>query len=110
MKNKLDSLIYDSSSAAELLNLVFNEIKVERPSYSLRAWAKKLRIPAGSLSRILAGQRKMPKKMLSHVPDYLRLDENQTAFFELLVMGSRNFTPRSFELIKKTLSQNWKSE
>lgn len=58
----------------KLLNEKLTEAQVKNPAYSLRSFASKLGIEAGSLSQILNGNRKISKKMAARICDALLVD------------------------------------
>src|ERR1700722_8681225 len=58
-------------------NLV--EIQTKNPSYTLRAYAKKLRMSHSALSEILRGKRRVSKKLAERIVDRLNLDPKEAA-------------------------------
>ena len=67
----------DQAAVQKLLHQKLTEIQAKNPSYSLRAFASKLKIGAGPLSQILAGSRKVSQKMAHKLCDALLLDPQE---------------------------------
>lgn len=82
-----------------LLHGKFMEAKAGNPRYSLRAFARRLEISAGSLSAILSGKRVISKKLAEKIADRLGLDDQSRS--ELL----KTFVslPRKRDPIQETL-------
>lgn len=77
--------IYQFKSSAELLRARWTEKKRANPAFSMRSWAKQLGMPNNTaLSLILAGKRKLPKRLIPHITQSLRLDKKEALYVEAL--------------------------
>lgn len=93
--------VYNFSEASEFLKATFEEIKSERPTYSIRAWAKLMKANnPTTLARVLAGQRKVPKSMIPRIANILNLAAEEKAYFELLALVKTDLTPESFQMVQ----------
>src|ERR1700727_2838996 len=66
----------------ELQNLLrknFADAKVRNPSYTMRSFARRLKVSSGALSEILAGRRRVGKKWAIRAADELALDPSERA-------------------------------
>lgn len=103
---KDDVSIFDFNSLGAYLTSVFQQRKVARRYFSLRSWALKLgQKPSysGNLSRILSGQRDLPKYMVASFVENLALDSNERAYFELLSIGNQKISVESLAKIRAAL-------
>lgn len=101
---RLKTSIYNYDHVSDFLNAIFQEIKLYRSSFSIRAWSKHLKVDnPTSLARILSNQRRIPKRMVEYIADYLKLDPNAKAYFELLALGKDRINENSLHIIRKAL-------
>jgi uncharacterized protein (TIGR02147 family) len=107
MTKRFTISIYDYAKSSDFLRDTFNQIKKERPSYSIRAWSKQLQTNnPTSLARILSDERRIPKAMIPVICKALDLDPNETAYFELLAIGKEGFIfGESFETLRTALQK-----
>lgn len=99
----------------KLLNSKFLSFRSSNPSYSLRAFAKKLAMSPGAVSELLKGQRRASLRVAEKVADKLLLDPQERATLfeqfpqrlkrrrsgqpEVQVLKYRQLTSDQFELI-----------
>lgn len=57
----------------------WSQVRSKNPSYSLRAFSKKLEIPHSAISEIMNGKRKLTQKMGERIVLALKLDEEKQA-------------------------------
>ncbi len=76
-----------------LLRSRFGDLKVKNPSYSLRAFARKVGINSGALSAFLNGKRRVSRKMALRISDNLGLDPQERA--EVLAHFQATFLKKS---------------
>lgn len=63
------------SSIENILKEKFLELRLRNPSFSLRAYAKKLDLSSGALSDILNGKRRVSRKVLKKLIERLGIDD-----------------------------------
>lgn len=61
----------------ETLNRLFNEYKAKNPSFSLRAFARRLDIPPSALSYLLKGKRRLTARMADKLAAQLHLSPSE---------------------------------
>lgn len=76
-----------AQSAAEYLKMHLRELQDKNPSYSLRAFAKKINISPGGLSQILNQQKKISLDRALNISRLLNLSERETSYFSRLVQA-----------------------
>lgn len=59
------------------IRLNLNQLKIRNPSFSLRAFAKKLDLSPSALSEILNGKRKISKRMAARIYERMNLSPNE---------------------------------
>ena len=62
----------------KILNQQFALARSRNSSYSLRAFAKKLGVPASGISEVLRGKRRITRKMATRMLERLRVDPRLT--------------------------------
>jgi uncharacterized protein (TIGR02147 family) len=62
-----------------LLRQRYSEMRIKNPSYSLRAFARRLDLNSGALSAFLNGKRRVSRKMAVRIADSLGLDPQERA-------------------------------
>ncbi|MBT4790220.1 MAG: TIGR02147 family protein [Halobacteriovoraceae bacterium] len=98
--------IYDYLDATDFLNDKFKELQKERPSFSLRAWAKHLDMKShGPLHAILKKQRMIPKKLVPKLIKTLKIDKNEVKYLEALVDFQRAKSIEEKEFYKEQLAK-----
>jgi uncharacterized protein (TIGR02147 family) len=60
-----------------LLQKRFSEMRIKNPSFSLRAFARRLDLNSGALSAFLNGKRRVSRKMAARIADSLGLDPQE---------------------------------
>jgi len=104
MSKKFEISVYEYDDACIYLKNIFEQIKSCRPSYSIRAWSKQLNAKnPTSLTRILTGNRRVPKDLLPNISNSLELDSCETAYLELLALGKGRISAQSLETLKEAL-------
>lgn len=116
--NFVDS-IYDYNSISHFLKDVYEHKKKNNSSFSIRSWAKKMRIDSsGALSQMINGKRRIPTKLLKSFSEELLLSDKEELYFrrlhELEVIEStspssqRNIKSKFFNKLffKKRVSTN----
>ena len=93
-----------------LLQRKLFEARAKNPSFSLRAFAKKLKIGAGPLSQILAGNRRVSLKMAARLCDALFLDPSEktrvlTHFTSRIKSASKPGAINQDDLLRLTADQ-----
>src|SRR5437879_6558705 len=63
----------DQAAIRQLLNRKFLESRVANPNYSLRAYARRLRLSSGALSAILGAKRRVSRKFAERLAEKLGL-------------------------------------
>jgi len=71
------------------LSDAFERRQRRNPLYSLRAFAKDLKISPSSLSKILKGSRNIPKKSIDFITSKLDLSDQEKRLFTLSGLGSK---------------------
>jgi uncharacterized protein (TIGR02147 family) len=66
-------------SLLKVMRSRYLELQTKNPSYSIRAFAKKLGIGASTMSMIMNGQRKASRKLAAQIADRLMLDPMERA-------------------------------
>lgn len=66
-------------SLLKVMRTRYLELQTKNPSYSIRAFAKKLGIGASTMSMIMNGQRKASRKLAAQIADRLMLDPIERA-------------------------------
>lgn len=101
---KLRVSIFDHSEAAPFLKANLEAAQRLNPTFSTRAWAEKLRAKdAGSFSRMLSGQRRIPKYLLQSIADDLHLSVAERLYFSLINMGEQALPDDSLAYIRDLL-------
>lgn len=70
------------SSLQSILANKLNTIRLKNPTYSLRAFARKLKISPSSLSEIISGKRRISEKVLGRICTTLELTPHETQQLE----------------------------
>ncbi len=70
------------------LNEALNSLKKKYPGYSLRRYARFLKIPASTLALILNGKRPFPKKFIDSTIELLKLDNEEIKLFKESITNS----------------------
>lgn len=65
------------SAVQQILHERFSKLKIRNPSYSIRAFSKKVGVSAGTLSLVMLGKRTLSKKLALKVVDNLMLDPQE---------------------------------
>ena len=101
----------DQLSIQNLLQTKLTQAQAKNPRYSLRTFSQKLGIAAGPLSQILAGNRRVSRKMAVKFCDALMLDPTEKAqvlkYFQekLLLKNTKTDSVDHDELLKLTADQ-----
>ena len=87
----------------EYLNDYFSEVQEKNPRFSLRAFAKRLKLSPGALSQMLNGKRNLSEKMIIRICDELCIspEERETIF---LSANSEAITVALEQSVFETLS------
>ncbi len=72
--NKTERTVTSQSTLARILIDELTQARIKNPSYSLRAFARKLRLPASALSEVMSGKRRVSRKAAEKIADRLLLD------------------------------------
>lgn len=83
----------------EYLRTMYLERKKINPSFSLRAFAKKLGLPSGRVSELLSGKRRLTKKMAITIVDRLCLKPEETRRFLKRVDHGRRKEPEDHDFM-----------
>ncbi len=78
-------MIYEFKNYREYLRAELVDTIKRNPNYSLRAFAKKLGLAPSTLSEVLKGKKNISREMSFKLSKSLRMDSNETEYFELLV-------------------------
>ena len=79
---------------SRLLKTLLAERSRTNKLYSLRSFARKLRLSPSQLSRVMAGKRKVSTDSATLVARHLFQEENlERVFIELVVLGNRELEP-----------------
>jgi plasmid maintenance system antidote protein VapI len=62
-----------------VLQAHFSEARVKNPQYTLRAFARKIRMGSGALSEVLSGRRKVSAKLAKKISENLGLSPEERA-------------------------------
>ncbi len=73
----------------KILNEQFVEARLRNPSYSVRAFARKLGMSSAAVSEILNGKRRISRKLALRIADRLALDPEQTRALVASFEGAR---------------------
>jgi uncharacterized protein (TIGR02147 family) len=84
----------------------FAQLQRKNPAFSLRAFALKLDISPSALSEIMAGKRKISKKMALKLLDRMYLDPKEAEEIKILFDGKAS--PETIENDSKVLLQKYK--
>lgn len=63
----------------KILHQKFEELRTRNPSFSRRAFSKRLGLSAGAISELFSGQRKVSKKLAERIANKLSLDPQERA-------------------------------
>jgi len=77
-------MIFNHSDYRSYLREVYTNQLAKNPSYSLRAFARKLGMAPSSLSEILSGKKRISHEMALKIAGQLNLKEKETRYFSLL--------------------------
>lgn len=72
--NKIEGSVTDQTTLARILSDELTLARIKNPSYSLRALARKLKLPASALSEVMSGKRRVSRKAAEKIADRLLLD------------------------------------
>lgn len=102
--------IYEFQLSSDYINAIFESIKAARNLTSIRGLAKRLAINHSTLSRILGGERQVPREALPRFSEFLELTPSETAYFELISQCRESLSAKSFFLIKELLRNENQNE
>lgn len=83
-------MIYDFDDSTVFLKSILEKLCKMNPSYSRRAFAKKLGLSAGALSHILNGRKKISLDRASTIASLLKLRPKETEYFITLVQMEKS--------------------
>ena len=92
----------------ELLDSEFAQRKMRNQGYSLRAFARDLKLAPSQLSEILSGKRGLNPAKANQVAKKLMLNEKELAQFELSVIAQHHRSPQKRSDAKAELSRHFK--
>lgn len=97
--------IYSFSKPGEFLAALFAEKKSRHPNFSLRGWAKQLRLKNPAiLSRVLRGDRAVTAQLLAQIEDTLELSPEERRYLNLLVLYSKSKSVSEKKVLSNALS------
>jgi uncharacterized protein (TIGR02147 family) len=82
--------IYQYLDYRNFLTDWFKEKKKKNPRYSIRAFARSLKLNAGTVTRILQGKRNISKKVITRIIEHFKLRQKEAEYFELLVIFNQS--------------------
>ena len=94
------------SHIQKLLHAKLKDVRLKNPSYSLRAFAKKIGLSAGTLSQILKGQRNASRKLLEKIGENLSLDRHEMSELLASVPLKRTRAPNQRSSMKRYVQIN----
>lgn len=81
--------IYSFKDAVDYLNWVYDKRRAERASFSLRSWARQMRLPhAATLSSVLRRKQRLPSDLAERLVRNLQLSKPEAEHFQLLALYS----------------------
>lgn len=98
--------IFEYQKANEFLRDRWEEKKKKNPSFSLRAWSKKLGFESNApLSLMMAGKRPVPKKYIPKFIKDLDLSPNEGLYLEALIEANKTKDPVAKEHYLKRMKE-----
>jgi len=111
-------MIFDHDNAVAFLKEQLAERAKQNPSYSMRAFARKLELSPGGLSLILSNKKKLSAERAAEIARALELNDKETEYFVLLsqLSGAKSDSYRAQVLEKlmglrarRTRGASWES-
>lgn len=100
-------MIFDYKNPSLYLLEVFNRLKSRNERYSIRSWARALKMGnAATLLKVLKEERRIPLKMLHELNLFLKLNEEESTYLELMAVGHKKMSDKSFETLRFLLKEH----
>lgn len=109
MTSTEDVSIFDFDSIDTYLAAIIRARKSQRKTFSLRLWATRMGLKpseSGNLSRIVSGQRDLPRRIAEKIAHELNLKDAELVYFELLSAGREKISSASLSQLKTCLRRD----